>query len=85
MTKLNAPPIPAEYNRIVFKVAVGFVVMGFIGFFVKLIFIVSRYCGRQTGFYRQLTAAFSSMVVSAPTTNELLAVGNTALLLLVMC
>jgi preprotein translocase subunit Sss1 len=31
----------AEFNKICSKTAIGFVVMGFIGFFVKLIFIVS--------------------------------------------
>lgn len=33
--------LAAEFNRICSKTAIGFVVMGFIGFFVKLIFIVS--------------------------------------------
>jgi protein transport protein SEC61 subunit gamma and related proteins len=31
----------AEFNKITIRTALGFVVMGFIGFFVKLIFIVS--------------------------------------------
>ena len=31
----------AEFNKICSRTALGFVVMGFIGFFVKLIFIVS--------------------------------------------
>ena len=31
----------AEFNKITIRTAIGFVVMGFIGFFVKLIFIVS--------------------------------------------
>ena len=31
----------AEFNKITLRTAIGFVVMGFIGFFVKLIFIVS--------------------------------------------
>ena len=30
----------AEFNKIVLQTALGFVVMGFIGFFVKLVFIV---------------------------------------------
>lgn len=29
----------AEFSKVAFRTAVGFVVMGFIGFFVKLIFI----------------------------------------------
>lgn len=31
----------AEFNKITIRTAIGFIVMGFIGFFVKLIFIVS--------------------------------------------
>ena len=31
----------AEFNKITVRTALGFIVMGFIGFFVKLIFIVS--------------------------------------------
>ena len=31
----------AEFNKICLRTALGFIVMGFIGFFVKLIFIVS--------------------------------------------
>jgi hypothetical protein len=31
----------AEFNKITSKTAIGFILMGFIGFFVKLIFIVS--------------------------------------------
>lgn len=38
--RCSASP-PAEFNKICSKTAIGFVVMGFIGFFVKLIFIVS--------------------------------------------
>lgn len=39
------PPHPhPEFNKIATKTALGFVVMGFIGFFVKLIFIVSGGC-----------------------------------------
>lgn len=34
----------AEYLKICSKTAIGFIVMGFIGFFVKLIFIVSCCC-----------------------------------------
>jgi len=30
----------AEFNKITTQTALGFIVMGFIGFFVKLIFIV---------------------------------------------
>jgi hypothetical protein len=30
-----------EFNKITSKTAIGFILMGFIGFFVKLIFIVS--------------------------------------------
>lgn len=30
-----------EFNKITVRTALGFIVMGFIGFFVKLIFIVS--------------------------------------------
>lgn len=34
------PPVgPVEYTKIAVRTALGFVVMGFIGFFVKLIFI----------------------------------------------
>lgn len=33
--------LPAEFNKITIRTAIGFIVMGFIGFFVKLIFIVS--------------------------------------------
>ncbi|KAE9467577.1 hypothetical protein C3L33_00524, partial [Rhododendron williamsianum] len=29
----------AEFTKVAFRVAIGFVVMGFVGFFVKLIFI----------------------------------------------
>lgn len=45
------PPSHAEFNKIATKTALGFVVMGFIGFFVKLIFIVSGWCcgGRSRG------------------------------------
>ena len=32
--------LAAEFNKITIRTAIGFVVMGFIGFFVKLIFIV---------------------------------------------
>jgi hypothetical protein len=37
----HPPPLPSspEFNKIASKTALGFVVMGFIGFFVKLIFI----------------------------------------------
>lgn len=38
--RLLCAPLPAEFNRISVRTAVGFVIMGFIGFFVKLIFIV---------------------------------------------
>lgn len=31
----------AEFNKICLQTALGFIVMGFIGFFVKLVFIVS--------------------------------------------
>jgi hypothetical protein len=31
----------AEFNKIAGKTALGFILMGFVGFFVKLIFIVS--------------------------------------------
>lgn len=34
-------PLHAEYFAVCTKTACGFIVMGFIGFFVKLIFIVS--------------------------------------------
>jgi hypothetical protein len=33
--------LTTEFTKITSKTALGFVVMGFIGFFVKLIFIVS--------------------------------------------
>lgn len=36
----DAAAFPAEYTKICTRTAVGFIVMGFIGFFVKLIFIV---------------------------------------------
>ncbi|KAJ7547077.1 hypothetical protein O6H91_08G068100 [Diphasiastrum complanatum] len=32
-------PDRKEYSKVAFRTAIGFVVMGFIGFFVKLIFI----------------------------------------------
>ncbi len=32
-----------EFNKICLQTALGFIVMGFIGFFVKLVFIVSFY------------------------------------------
>lgn len=36
------PPLPsAEFMKVCSRTAVGFIVMGFIGFFVKLLFIVS--------------------------------------------
>jgi protein transport protein SEC61 subunit gamma-like protein len=38
---LTLAPVYAEFNKITIRTAIGFVVMGFIGFFVKLIFIVS--------------------------------------------
>jgi hypothetical protein len=38
----HAPPTPTEFTQITVKTAVGFLIMGFIGFFVKLLFIVSR-------------------------------------------
>lgn len=39
LIKKCTKPDRKEYNKICFRVAVGFAVMGFIGFFVKLIFI----------------------------------------------
>jgi len=46
---LHAPPPPpntttttTEFTQITLKTAMGFLIMGFIGFFVKLLFIVSR-------------------------------------------
>ena len=39
----------AEYNKICSRTALGFVVMGFIGFFVKLIFIVRLVLADCTG------------------------------------
>ena len=33
----------AEFNKICLQTALGFIVMGFIGFFVKLVFIVSTH------------------------------------------
>ena len=46
----------AEFNKICSKTALGFVVMGFIGFFVKLIFIVSPflYLTSKNEYYRTL-------------------------------
>jgi preprotein translocase subunit Sss1 len=39
---LQTAVVPAaEFNKITSKTAIGFILMGFIGFFVKLIFIVS--------------------------------------------
>jgi hypothetical protein len=39
---LHTAVAPAtEFNKITSKTAIGFILMGFIGFFVKLIFIVS--------------------------------------------
>ena len=38
---LTLTSVYAEFNKITIRTAIGFVVMGFIGFFVKLIFIVS--------------------------------------------
>ncbi|KAL5713088.1 hypothetical protein ACHQM5_015197 [Ranunculus cassubicifolius] len=32
-------PDQKEFNKVAFRTAIGFVVMGFVGFFVKLIFI----------------------------------------------
>jgi hypothetical protein len=42
LTKLFSG-LGAEFNKICLRTALGFVVMGFIGFFVKLIFIVRRF------------------------------------------
>ena len=41
LQKYPSKYMPAEFNKITIRTAIGFVVMGFIGFFVKLIFIVS--------------------------------------------
>ena len=41
--KILKSELDAEFNKICSKTALGFVVMGFIGFFVKLIFIVSLF------------------------------------------
>ncbi len=40
-TSTHQQMLSAEYTKICTRTAVGFIVMGFIGFFVKLIFIVS--------------------------------------------
>jgi hypothetical protein len=42
--------LTTEFTKITSKTALGFVVMGFIGFFVKLIFIVSL--EERFGFFR---------------------------------
>jgi hypothetical protein len=48
----------AEFNKICSKTAIGFVVMGFIGFFVKLIFIVSPCCQPPSAAVVQQRVAF---------------------------
>ena len=39
--RVNLLVFSAEFNKICLQTALGFIVMGFIGFFVKLVFIVS--------------------------------------------
>ncbi len=50
----------AEFMKVCSRTAVGFIVMGFIGFFVKLLFIVSA--GRLAGCEALITACWLSVI-----------------------
>lgn len=58
----------AEFNKICLQTALGFIVMGFIGFFVKLVFIVSTHDPRYA--CEKLSTAFhiapARIVLAAP-------------------
>lgn len=59
----------AEFNKITIRTAIGFVVMGFIGFFVKLIFIVSLNSLRtiiNTTMYARLAESFVVLAAHQP-------------------
>ena len=53
ITPCPPSPGPAEFMKVCSRTAVGFIVMGFIGFFVKLLFIVSS---RSTALAQQQCA-----------------------------
>ena len=57
----------SEYNKIVTKTALGFVVMGTIGFFVKLVFIVSEEEDKMEGSARERDTAARALEVAPPT------------------